>query len=673
MIGRTKRVGWAAAGSAVWLVMAAGAAIGQPATGPGGDTPPTPPVDPENADVGAVEGAGAFRAQQRFGEPAAEDGAARPLTEVVLLYSRDHPMHPAAERVLEEAVVTVTPTRSGYTAPKPGGPVIDVALADLPATGPDGGPTRFYDSALPLVAQAIVEGLQAEGLIGVYVEPDARDLRVVGNQIVDDRDPGETRLRYAVTTGIVTEVRTVGIGDRLGEGENLNHPVHERIREGSPVRPMGEREGGERRDLLVGSEIDRYALHLRRHPGRRVDVAVSATGEEPGAVTLDYLVTENKPWLVFGQLANNGTEETDDWRQRFGFIHNQLTNSDDVLSIEYLTASFDEVNALVASYERPILGPRVRGRAYGSWYEYTAAEVGQADADFDGSGYSFGAEVAWNFAQVREHFWDLVGGVRYDLVDVENELAGTDATEHVVVGYAGVRYFRETDASRTRASGLVEWSIDGLDDDSRFELGRFDADDDWATLNFEASHSFYLEALFDPELREGSSLSHEIVLSGSGQLALGNRLAPNYQRVAGGLYTVRGYPQSVTAGDNVFVGTAEYRWHLPRGFQPEVEPGEFFGTPFRFAPQYRYGPVDWDFILKGFVDIGRTENEERVAGLETDNTLLGVGVGAELALSRHVNVRLDYGWALSEVENGGGEVEVDDGDSELHFVLTVVF
>ncbi|MCA9307371.1 MAG: hypothetical protein KDA16_12615, partial [Phycisphaerales bacterium] len=187
-----------------------------------------------------------------------------------------------------------------------------------------------------------------------------------------------------------------------------------------------------------------------------------------------------------------------------------------------------------------------------------------------------------------------------------------------------------------------------------------------------AQHSFYLEPLLNPSLDESPGLAHEIALTAQAQIAFGNRLVPNFQQTAGGLYTVRGYPEAVVAGDNAFIASAEYRYHLPRGLSSSVQPSEFFGNPFRFRPQYPYGPVDWDLIFKGFVDFGRVTHEDRQS-FEEDATLVSVGIGAELALSRTLNVRVDWGVALHEIEDALGRTEVDEGDSEVHFVLTVIF
>lgn len=639
--------------------------------------------------AGVIAAATPLRAQPADEEAATvveatpADGGITPVETFSIVYARPDDDLPAQADVLE-ATIDLALTPNGWIAHRPGLPLTRVKLAEVPFLSS----RQFYDSALALVARSIVVRLQELGLIGVYAEPAPGQLRIHEGNIWDVREVGELGLTYLLTTGLVTETRSVAIGERVPEDEPaVNNRRHRKILERSPIQPadLGGDPGavrpqdealaagaGETTSLLRGDAIDRYVYLLNRHPGRRVDVAVAATGEEPGAVTLDYLVTENKPWLAYAQLSNTGTESTDELRERFGFIHNQLTGGDDVLSLEYLTANFDDLHAFIASYERPLFGlPRLRGRVYGSYYEYTAGDVGLTTAQFDGEGASVGGELIWNFFQRDDAFLDATFGLRFDDIEVDNQLAAINGDESLLFGYAGVGFERVRDASRTFAGANLEFTIDGGSGDID-ELGRSETEEDWVVLQLSGSHSQYLEPLFDPDLTENASLAHEVLLSARGLVSFDQRLPPNYQLTAGGLYSVRGYPQSVTAGDNVFIGSAEYRYHLPRGLAPNAEPGTLFGEPFRFVPQYAYGPVDWDFILKAFVDVARVENADRLS-FERDSTLLGIGLGAEVALSRHFSARVDVGWALEDVEDGTGDNVVDSGDAEVHFVVTVVF
>ena len=165
---------------------------------------------------------------------------------------------------------------------------------------------------------------------------------------------------------------------------------------------------------------------------------------------------------------------------------------------------------------------------------------------------------------------------------------------------------------------------------------------------------------------------HELLFIGKGQYAFDNRLIPNEEQAVGGLYTVRGYPESVTAGDTVVMGTAEYRFHLPKLMNSESAPGRLFGQPFRYRPQYEFGPTDWDLVLKAFVDGARVLNTDRQP-FEMDHTMFGAGIGAELSVTRRFNLRVDWGFALKDLVDSGGATTVDSGHNELSFVLTLIY
>jgi hemolysin activation/secretion protein len=148
-----------------------------------------------------------------------------------------------------------------------------------------------------------------------------------------------------------------------------------------------------------------------------------------------------------------------------------------------------------------------------------------------------------------------------------------------------------------------------------------------------------------------------------------DRLIPQEEEVVGGLFTVRGYPESVVAADSVFIASAEYRFHYPRS-RPHMEiekQRKLFGKPFRWVPEAPYGKADWDLILKAFFDVGTTIQTDRL-GFEQDDTLIGTGVGVEIQFKQNLTLRLDWGFVLSEIEN-----EVDVGDNRVHVVFTVLY
>ena len=156
--------------------------------------------------------------------------------------------------------------------------------------------------------------------------------------------------------------------------QGINHPKHRRLIKQAPL-DIGE--------LLSKAALDRYIYHLNRHPGRRVDIAV-APGQEPGEAVVDFMVAEVKPWAVYYQISNTGTDSTGEWRHRFGYLHYQTFSRDDVFNVDYST-SFDGSDIFNISYEAPLGGwSRLRGRFHSMWSQFDSDDIGQTQRNFEG-------------------------------------------------------------------------------------------------------------------------------------------------------------------------------------------------------------------------------------------------------------------------------------------------
>ncbi|MGH9885922.1 MAG: hypothetical protein ACREBE_10360, partial [bacterium] len=161
-------------------------------------------------------------------------------------------------------------------------------------------------------------------------------------------------------------------------------------------------------------------------------------------------------------------------------------------------------------------------------------------------------------------------------------------------------------------------------------------------------------------------LSQEIAWRFGGQYSLGTRLIPQAEGVLGGPGTVRGYPQSIVAGDSLAMGSVEYRFHVPLSLVA-LEPWHLpLVGEFRPGPDSNHRLPDWDFVIAPFFDYGRTWNDKAVAG-EEDATLASLGIGLEVVLRQNFSVRFDYGFALSDVDSA----DVKSGDTEANFAATV--
>ena len=589
------------------------------------------------------------------------DGPAYPVSQLELAYAAPGADLPKTVDLLN-LEVALTPTASGYIAPPAEGeaPTRTLRLAEIGTTEVK----RLHGSALQAIAQRVVDDLNTRGLIGIYVRPHPDQLDAAGRDLRE----GQGALTLMIHAARVDRVRTIAMGERRIDGSGVNAYPHRHIAHQSPLAAG---------DLLSQRQLDRYVFFLNRHPGRRVDVAL-APAADTGRAVVDYMVIENKPWLVYAQIANTGTEATGEWQQRFGFIHNQLTHNDDILSLAYTRSGLEDTQSLVGSYQTPTpIGPRVRFRAHGGWSTFEAEQIGIFDTDFDGEQWWFGADGIWNFHQHRDWFFDLVGGVRYQSIQVNNQTIGVAGDEDFVLPHLGVEVERSSDIATT--SGLVDVmfnlaDVAGTGGAEIDQLGRTNTQEQFAIVQWRFDHAMYLEPVLNRRAWEdvstpaSSTLAHEAVLSFRGQSSLGDRVPPQFEGVVGGLYTVRGYDESAVAGDTTLVFTAEYRFHLPRALRIDPEPSQtmILGKPFRVAPQQVYGRPDWDLVLKAFVDVGHVVVADPIIE-EADQTLAGAGVGVELAFRRNVRIRTDVGWALEDA--GPNEA----GDTRVHFTATLLY
>lgn len=629
-------------------------------------------------------------------KPVLSDKPEWPISKLVFQFAPAHPKLPPMDEILAAATLTLAHTSDE----NPENEGFVVSVADFPeAAGTvsvlqinehlaEHGRTKFSLAAIFAIQEAVAKEMEKRNLIGVYV-PTGETFKVSvfpnGRVEVEDlRDPSDDDvMNFAVQVPFVKGLKTVAAGGRLGPDEQrINNDRHKRIFEASPVQPYStgpDGEEGPRNDLLLRNEIDDFVFRLNRYPGRRVDVALSNFEDQYGAVELDYLIRESQPWTLYFQVSNTGTEQTNEWRERVGFIHNQLTDNDDALQLDYVTGGFEQTHIFNASYARPLTTDgKLRAKIAGGYSEFNASEVGQSNENFTGSSYQFGGELSYNVFQWRELFVDVYGGGRFQNVEVTNNTLGvalTGETDFALLG-GGVRMERTTDVATTtidlgfdvNASGIA-----GTDPAELTRLGRLGTQKDFTIFRFAAEQSFYLEPIFDSEAfkRQESTLAHEIVLAVRGQMT-DDRVAPSFQGVAGGLYSVRGYDESAAAGDTVVIASAEYRLHIPRLLAPNENQKNngIFGEDFRWAPQQPYGRPDWDLIFRAFVDAATTKNSDRLT-FERDEDLLSAGVGIELVYKRNLNLRLDWGSVMSEVGTGRGANE--EGDHRFHFVATLLF
>ena len=605
--------------------------------------------------------------------PIAADGPLYPCTGIVLKYHEDRPGEPPIAQLMDTPI-KLGVVNDGYVTTRPGVPVTAIKLKDIGR----GMPQALHQNGLNAIYLQLVDELYRRGIAGVFVVVDDTDVIDQGANLPpkDIREPGQTQLHLTIVTSTVKRVRTLATGQGVKEGERVDNPRYQWMKDRSPLQ------GGERADLLNKDVLDDYVLRLNRMPGRHVDVAVSGTGitkEDAGKVNLDYLVSENRPWYVYAQVSNTGTSQTNNWRERFGFVDNQVTGHDDILSLDYITAGFDTSQDVIASYDLPIpWWDNARNKVYASWNEFTASDVGQAREQFSGEEWLAGDEVAWNFYQKRELFLDGVGGFRAEEITTDNistKQPNGDVTYYVP--YVGLRLDRSTELASTTGSISATQYLTSATNAEVEQLNRVPVTTDPFVMNADITQTFYLEPLMDPKgfVNGSGTLAHEVYLHAHGQFAFGSRLFPEAEDVAGGFYTVRGYPESIMAGDTVFVINTEYRVHIPRLFPVQPDPTKtpfLWDKSFRASPQQAYGHPDWDLISRVFVDVGRVLYSD-AQSFERNGTLVGTGVGLELQYKQAFNLRVDWGIALNALQNPDPTQTVSAGSNRFNISATFLY
>jgi len=631
-----------------------------------------------------------------------------PVGSLELSYASEHPDQPPLSQLLP-IEVELFETEIGWAAPRAGEPNTLISVG-----GPESETVRLEASGLARVLRTIVAALHTDGLYGVDVRPSANDIDLERER--DLRPSDRTALAVIVSVGRIKRTRTIAVGDRIKSDWKINNEVHANILVDSPLQATGAGDGAGS-DLLDRRKLEDYLFRLNRHSGRRVEAALSPD-TEPGGIVLDYRVLESKPWYAYAQVTNTGTRRTNPWQTRLGFTHRQFTDNDDTLTIEYLNAGGDDVNSIRTRYQAPFFRPerpswmnrrkgdpawldwiprddipwwgldRLRWEVDFGWAKSRADRSttlqGLANDVVTSSGFQYGGRFIYEAWQYRDFFVDIWTGLRLRDVSVRNQQAGDSTADALfVIPKIGVHAERINQLSTLGLDISFQGSVSDISEQDLDGLGRDGTDEHYAIMDFNLGYSAFLEPILfpeawrDPSSERSSTLAHELAIGVRGQYAFDYRLVPQASLTIGGLYSVRGYDQSAAVGDTIIIGSIEYRFHLPRALPVDREPLRIpYIGDFRSAPQQIYGRPDWDLILRGFLDVGRSirnEGSGNQAGPEEFNqTLVGIGVGAELQIKSNFRARVDWATALKST-SGNISNSTDLWDNEIYVLFSVLY
>ena len=559
-------------------------------------------------------------------------------------------------------------------------------------------PETFSGDALQSIFYALVAEVNKRGISGVFAVQDADQINPATG---DDLRKGGTELTLLVYASEVREVRTIVKPVPKWPFKNasttINDPKYRRITADSPLKPPAAK--AQHGSLLDRNLLQDYLTRINRFPGRRVDVAVTASGEE-GGVILDYIVhAERPPIFVFDQTSNTGAKASGSWRTRAGVELRQLAGFDDILDASFETSLSSATYSAFGSYQVTALFPDVlKFKVYGGYGRFLAEDVGQDNEQFIGKSGTAGLLAIYTPYYFKGFPIDIIAGAEYKHVDIANiGSAPSEGATNFLLPIVGVATDKTTDLYTAFGSLQVEPNLPGVagtDPDQLKNMGRARVSTDFVIAKYTFGGSFFLEPILfrgswnayedsnDDEARKGLwkkvTQAHEISLLVHGQYTFDEkRLVPQFEDVIGGFASVRGYPEAFTSGDDSIIANAEYRFHLPRILKPaDTDRLNNLNPPptpqFTVRPQTILNRPDLDVILRAFYDFGYVKNNDIFTATEVDRTLMSVGVGAEAQISRYLNLRVDVGFPLiAETDKTSRPVSV--GSPRVSFVGVISY
>lgn len=369
-------------------------------------------------------------------------------------------------------------------------------------------------------------------------------------------------------------------------------------------------------------------------------------------IDAELLVEDN--WPIHGSVewSNTGTDDTGDYRLRSTLQHNNLTKHGDVLTLEWLTdPDSSDINAYSGSYFLP-LNADWSFNIFGGYSESDLDEV-LPELDVRGEGWFVGAQVTRRLIEDADKRIQLSLGWLYQQITEDDDLGGFDLPEREVnvsmpmltLGYASRRF--DNYNGRNYFSNTILVSSDshfGASDSDEFVRG----DGSFVIDRFQFAR---YQRLFSGEDAPGK---WSLFIKVEGQIA-SDAVDPSMQKSIGGANSVRGYVEHEISGDDAVVASFELRTPLLQNFIPTLTKSEEY---------LALNPDAWQrhrlqflvFCDYGWVKVDDSEFDDAGDGSESETSLMSVGAGLRLGLTKYSQMRLDWGFPIepSEEKRDGG-------------------
>ncbi|MDN8643343.1 ShlB/FhaC/HecB family hemolysin secretion/activation protein [Stenotrophomonas indicatrix] len=438
-----------------------------------------------------------------------------------------------------------------------------------------------------------------------------------------------------VNAGVVLlKVQQTPIGQLRVVGARHDSP--ERIRERVPSLAEGR---------VPDFDQAQKELTALNEGGRRQVMPLVREGQVPGTMDVDLQVEEKSPWRASAALNNDHSADTEKLRLSASLAHDNLWRRGHSASIGVFIAPEDTHQAKVfsASYTVPFEGAPWSLEASGYTSDSRVLNAGgQGGAgtgtgtNVIGNGHSIGLKLNYRLPGSSSWWRQLSLGVDFKDTEEDTQM-GKDSLKTplkyapVTLAFVGVRQGEHDQLSINTQLVAGTRRLFGYGSNATdFGQKRY-----WADPSFVA---------FKADVSNTHTFGNDWQWYARGSLQVTDApLVSAEQFAAGGMYTVRGYLSAEAIGD--YGGLANLEWRTPAW-------SLWSGT---------------DLRLYSFADAAYLRLRQPLPEQRDKYNLASVGLGAQLRLGEHLQLRLDYAWPYAD-----GPVTRKD-DPRLHFNISTSY
>ncbi len=371
-------------------------------------------------------------------------------------------------------------------------------------------------------------------------------------------------------------------------------------------------------------ELEASLYFLNQKPDRKARVYLEP-GDDSGTSNLILKAEEENPMHIYYDFNNRGTKLTHRGRNGVHFDHTNFLGYGDILNTSVVFAEERAFGAGEASYVFPIdkTGTTL---SFGGSYVKSQLIGHVKPFDIEGKTSSISTGATQSFIKRTNFTFD--GFLGLDITDSKTTVNDLKTSyDRVRVLKLGPQLALQDEGGRTVLSSYAHWGIPDF-------LGGLDSSNDpnASRPNAGGEFTYYTGNIARIQRLPWASC---LVAKTGGQWTRDTLVSTEQYRL-GGAYSVRGYPESDTAGDYGYNFSAELNF------------------PFPFLPKNKSVPFtkkSWYEALRGvaFIDGGKTFIRERTSEDSVkDKFLLGTGFGIRADLDRLFSMQLDLGWPIGD-------------------------